>query len=37
MSNEKKESSQYDSLSEGKRHTCKEMYPDWQVCTCKNV
>ena len=37
MSNEKDMSLQYDSLSEGKHQKCKEMYPNWQVCTCRNV
>ena len=36
-SNRKVMSLQYDSLSEGKRQKCKEMYPNWQVYTCKTV
>ena len=37
VSNEKGMSLQYYSSSEGKRQKCKEMYPDWQVYTCRNV
>ena len=37
-SKEKEMPLQYDSfIYEGKRKKCKEMNPDWQVYTCRNV
>ena len=37
VNNKKEMPQQYDSLSEGKRKNCNEMYPDYQVYRCRNV